>query len=402
MGLPCALAAAEKHDVVGYDPDQGVQEILRTRRYPHREAGAQELLEKTPLQVLDSVAAVVAHSEIVFVAVQTPHAPEYEGITRLSNNRADFDYSFLTQAVRDIAWEAKEQGKPIALAIISTVLPGTCRREVLPLLNPWVRLVYNPFFIAMGTTIRDYLNPEFVLIGTEDKTQTRVEEFYRALHDRPIRHMSIESAELTKVLYNCFIGLKIILANTAMEICDRLGGNCDGVMAALASASDRLTSPRYLRPGMGDGGGCHPRDNIALSWLSRSLGMHYDLFGMVMLIRERQTEYLADLAARKSDELDLPVVVLGKAFKPETGITTGSPAVLLFNILSESGVDVHQYDPEIDSGSQHSWPARAVFVIATNHESFRGFDIPRGSVVIDPWGEQSERDGVETVRVGRE
>jgi UDPglucose 6-dehydrogenase len=96
---------------------------------------------------------------------------------------------------------------------------------------------------------------------------------------------------------------------------------------------------------MGDGGGCHPRDNIALSWLARETGLSYDLFGALMECRERQTEWLADLIAayRASDWED--VEVLGKAYKPNTALTVGSPATLLANILTERGITFEHTDP---------------------------------------------------------
>lgn len=187
LGFPVALAWATKHDVVGYDTSSSAKEILNARKYPHREEGAQELLEKTTLKVVDSVADAVAHADIVFVAVQTPHKPEFEGITRMPDHRADFDYTALKMAVGCVAETAMDQRKQILLVIISTVLPGTTERELRPMLknNPFVSLAYSPMFIAMGTTVADALNPEMVLVGAEKRGHALEElrDFYAPLHN---------------------------------------------------------------------------------------------------------------------------------------------------------------------------------------------------------------------------
>src|SRR2546423_972039 len=182
----------------------------------------------------------------------------------------------------------------------------------------------------MGTTVRDFLNPEFVLIGSDRASgngtvgDSRLRGFYRTLHDRPLFETDVKTAELIKVAYNTFIGQKIVFANAMMELCHKVGADADDLAAALGLAGDRIVSPRYLRGGMGDGGPCHPRDNIALSWLSAEAGLSHDIFGDVMRARESQTEWLADLIAERAN--GLPVVGLGKAFKPESDLAAGSPA----------------------------------------------------------------------------
>src|SRR6266478_7490998 len=111
---------------------------------------------------------------------------------------------------------------------------------------------------------------------------------------------------------------------------------------------------------MGGGGGCHPRDNIALSGLARELGLSFDFFESVMIARERQTQWLAELMEAHDPRGELPMlkVILGKSFKPDTNITVGSPAVLLKNLLQERGHDVEMYDPYVDVGlAVPSYPA---------------------------------------------
>ena len=402
LGLPVALSVACHHDVVGYDVSREPAEIVDSGRYPHRELQAQAYLEQTSLRVVPSVQEVVQHAEIVFVLVQTPHHPAFEGVTRLPDDRMDFDYRYLVGAVQEVVAAAKQLDKRVVLAVMSTVLPGTMAREVKPLLSPLTPLVYNPAFPAMGTAIPDFEQPEFVLLGVDDpEAAARVRDFYQSFLSAPVVEMSVASAEATKVFYNSFISAKIGLANTWMEVCHRLGANVDDVSRALSYATARILSPKYMKGGMGDAGGCHPRDNIALSWLSRELGMGYDLFGDLMRIRERQAEWLAGLCIHHADHRRLPIVVLGKAYKSETNLTVGSCATLLCNILGETVMDTAQHDPHIDEPRTFTGPA--AFVIATDHAAFYGDRTiyPKGSVVIDPWGKMPDIEGVEVVRVGR-
>jgi UDPglucose 6-dehydrogenase len=409
LGLPVALAMSiHGHDVMGYDVDPS---RMQKESFPHREIGPNgepsiEPLLQTSTLTFGSLAEVVAHAEIIFVAVQTPHEPRYEGVTRLPDERIDFDYRWLKEAVADLSATIAEHGEDRIVIVISTVLPGTMRREILPLINDRVKLCYNPFFIAMGTTINDFLTPEFVLFGMRDpEAAAKAKELYRTFHERPFYETSIENAELIKVAYNTYITMKVCFANTLMEICHKIDGcDVDEVTGALALGTERLLSPKYLSGGMGDGGGCHPRDNIALSWLARELDLSYDWFENVMLAREEQTEWLADLVAQHHARRGFThkrVGIYGRAFKEGTNLTVGSPATLLANMLEERGFEVTLYDPYIDTdGSPFTEPA--VYLVATKHPEFAHplFEFPEGSTVLDPWRFVPEHEGVEVIPLG--
>ena len=194
--------------------------------------------------------------------------------------------------------------------------------------------------------------------------------------------------------YNTFISMKIAFANTWMDICHRIPGmDVDEVTGALALATSRIISSKYLAGGTGDGGGCHPRDNIALSWLGREVDLSYDLFESLMVARERQTQWLVKLmeAHDPCGEPRMLKIILGKSFKPNSNIPAGSPAVLLKNILQERGHDVEMYDPYVDTGLPvPNYPA-SIFVIGTKHPDFVNFNFPEGSIVIDALHSRSGR-----------
>lgn len=266
LGGPVAVAIARKFSVIGYDVDP---EKMKKRKWPELETGPdgieefQPYLDKSTLQYANHIKPLVDNTDIIFVAVQTPHQPEFDGTQRLTNKRADFDYTYLKQACEDIAPHVRPEQ---TVAIISTVLPGTMRREILPIFKGKCFVVYNPFFIAMGSVMKDFDNPEFILMGTEKEGLgvARLKNFYSDYHfiknygeGVPQIVMSYESAELTKVGYNLFISQKITYANALMEIAHKtLGCNIDDVTNALCKATDRIISPKYMNGGMVDGGAC--------------------------------------------------------------------------------------------------------------------------------------------------
>lgn len=408
LGFPCAMVLAQHHQVFGYDVDERPWDILAGLVEPMREEGLEELLNEPRhgkfVHRCDDIARVVDRSDIVFVAVQTPHEARFGGEQPMpAEERADFEYSYLVQACRDVCFAAATLEKPITLVVVSTVLPGTCNRLIRPLLNHYVQLVYSPQFIAMGTTIADFSNPEFVICGSDGGGVRMLGEVFTPVHGRNLLFTcDITTAEMIKVLYNTYISMKIVWANHLMELSHKLGADCSQVVQALSSATDRVISSKYLEGGMGDGGACHPRDLIAMSWLEQQLGASFPLFENLAYAREMQTEWLAELVRRQATLTGHQVVILGKAYKPESDLTAGSPALLLRSYLE----DLHpwQWDPVVQSSAAQMFLRDGppfVYVVATKHEEFAKFAYRTGSVVIDPFGYVYDRPGVTVIRVGR-
>jgi UDPglucose 6-dehydrogenase len=413
LGLPCAVTLARHtgRNIVAYDTNTRVFDYLEgLTHYPHREAGLDDYLgapSMTTFTMADSIADVVSGAaELVFVAVPTPHDPEYGGEQPMPDEVRDFDYTALCEVIEDIGAAAAALNREITVVVVSTVLPGTVRGELLPLVHPGVRVLYNPFFIAMGTTVHDFLNPEFVLIGHQNPDEAKpLVELYHEIHSAPVRLMNYESAELTKVAYNTFISQKITFANTLMEICDGIGADVDDVTRALRLGHQRITGPAYLSAGMGDGGACHPRDNIAMAWLAAEFNVSADPFTYVTRAREQQSKWLATkIIETRTERADgLPIVLLGKTYKPNTDLTTGSPALLLSYYLTQAGFPHEHWDPNVDSEQPPGvlYPRYpALFVITTRHPIFATWQYPIGSVVIDPFRYIDDQPSVRVFRLG--
>ncbi len=359
------------HDVLGYD----------TR-----------IVEGCKHEMTWLIEDVCTHGEIIFIAVPTPHDPLYDGKYPTSHlEPKDFDYTI----VKDVLTEVnKYTNKSQLVVLISTVLPGTIRKEFIPLCTNF-RFIYNPYLIAMGTVKEDMINPEMLIIGTEDGSRTGdaniLTEFYGTFINPKTRCEigTWDEAEAIKIFYNTFISTKIALVNMIQDVAEIRGNiNVDVVTGALERSTKRIISPVYMKSGMGDGGGCHPRDNIALRTLSPELG--YDIFDSIMKAREKQAENLAKKLESLSKEYDLPVIILGKSYKPDVEYTEGSTSILTSHYLEKNGVEF-KFDSE---------PETAIYLLA-HRGKFYDYQFPKGSVVLDVWREfKTENNDIKIIHYG--
>lgn len=378
LGMPCAEAMAMHYDVTGYDI------------YPK---------SSDKIKISDNLRGAVAGKDIVFVAVQTPHDPDYDGskpITHLPNK--DFDYTIVKDVLTQIdAWASPEQ----LVVLISTVLPGTVRRELRPCITN-ARFIYNPYLIAMGSVEWDMINPEMVIIGTEDGDETtdarELIDFYQPLMENNPRYVvgTWDEAESIKIFYNTFISTKVGLVNMIQDVAMKNGNiNVDVVTEALANSTIRIISPKYMKAGMGDAGPCHPRDNIALRWLAENLNLGYDIFDTVMHAREMQARNLAKFLKRIQIESNLPIFIMGKAYKPDVDYCDGSYSLLIGHYLDEIQAKYFYIDPLTgDEPPFTDWPVIAF--LAHNREVTYGYtggqseqefycNLTPGSIIVDPW-----------------
>jgi UDPglucose 6-dehydrogenase len=390
LGQACAEVMGETYPVVGYD-----------------------VLPRNPknFNIVETVKEAVEFGDIIFIAAPTPHDPEYDGrkpTHHLPNK--DFDYTIVKGILEDVNQYAN---RTKLVVLISTVLPGTVRRELEPVITN-ARFVYNPYLIAMGTVGWDFSNPEMVIIGTEDGFETgdakELIQFYRPMMNNEPRYVvgTWDECECIKIFYNTFISAKLSLVNMIQDVAERQGNiNVDVVTDALKNSNQRIMGPRYMKAGMGDGGACHPRDNIALRWMSENLNLGYDLFDAIMEAREIQAKNLA----KKLLEPGLPVVIIGKAYKPHVHYEDGSYSILIGNYVESLGGVVY-YDDEYTGDKPPENLGPASYLLAHDPETtFLGcLDpdpdkqeksiFPEGSVVIDPWRKCPNISGCTVVHYG--
>jgi UDPglucose 6-dehydrogenase len=356
LGMPCAEAIAKKgFDVTGYDIEPKTSEHVGIK---------------------DSIKSVIEDRDIVFVATPTPHEDGYDGSTPTSQLPVkDFNYSAVKQVLSACN---KHMTHEQTLVLISTVLPGTCRRELLPLVtNP--KLMYNPYLIAMGTVADDMVNPEMIMIGSKNGLAGKnckirselLENFYNQVCENSprVEFGTFEEVESMKLFYNTFISNKIALVNMIQDVAHRLGHvDVDTVTQALSKSTQRIVSPKYMKAGMGDGGACHPRDNIALRWLAMELELGYDLFESIMTARERQAENMA----REILKHGRNVHFTSDSYKSGTNLVDGSYSLLVqYYVTKHGGQIVHGFDN----------PAE---VIVRVHESDQ-ITADNETIIFDPW-----------------
>lgn len=376
LGLPCAEVMNETYDVVGYD-------IVPP--------------SKCLFPIVSSIKEIVNNTKIIFVAVPTPHDPEYDGSKPITNlPPKDFDYSIVQDVLKEVNLYADEAH---LIVLISTVLPGTVRAHLKPCITN-ARFIYNPYLIAMGSVKWDMVNPECLIIGTEDgsitgSAQSLIDFYSPLMKNNPTINVGTwDEAESIKIFYNTFISVKIGLVNMIQDVAEKNGNiNVDVVTNALKNATQRIIGPKYLTAGMGDSGACHPRDNIALRYLAQNLNLGYDIFHTIMESRDAQAKNLADKLIELSDKHNLPIVIHGKAYKPYVPYIDGSYSLLIGYYIEQAGVDVNYSDPLTNDYFEgkaivlmaHN-PAITYYGTGVKAESLKFyFPIEPGSVIVDPW-----------------
>ena len=397
LGLDCAEVFAQHYSVRGYDVEPRHSDTVK----------------------VCSLRESINSSDWIFVAVPTPHAEGYDGSVPSSHMPPrDFRYDIVDTVISDINRYA-DTAKRVVL--ISTVLPGTTRQRFRSQLDNHHRLIYNPYLIAMGSVKWDMVNPEMVIIGSDSDQDTQdLIDIYRPIMQNDPRYVTgtWDECEAIKIFYNTFISAKIGLVNMIQDVAMKIGNiNVDVVTDALAQSTMRIMGPKYMTAGMGDAGACHPRDNIALRWLAQEYDIGYDMFDTIMQAREQQArnlaQFLVDQACGLGVENILPVVVHGKAYKPDVPYCIGSYSTLVGFYVKELGHTVQYLDPLADDPTDviDQVTAPCVLLMAHNRAVTYGYtgavcddvfycDIPSGSIIVDPWRQMCSNDQYQVVHYG--
>ncbi len=346
LGASMAAAIASRgFDVIGVDVTSRAVELVNAGRAPVQETGLDELVaaNRQRLRATLSHEEAILESDLTFVIVPTP-----------SDEQGAFSLQYAAWAFRQIGRALARKSSYHNVVLTCTVLPGATRHGLLPILEaasgkrcgPDFGLCYSPEFIALGSVIRDFLNPDFTLVGEYDKRAgSQLETCYGAIlaNNPPCRRMSLENAELAKIALNSYVTMKITFANMLANLCERLpGGDIDVVSDALGT--DARIGRKYLTGALGYGGPCFPRDNVALGYIARALGSRAELAETT----DRMNRGLAEQVVPRLRPLiqgGRTVAVLGLAYKPFSHVVEESQGIFLANALSRGGARIVAYDP---------------------------------------------------------
>lgn len=346
LGATMAACLASKgHEVVGVDVNARVVEAIREGHAPVVEPGLADLIaaHRARLRATFDTAEAVHASDITFIVVPSP-----------SDEHGGFSLQYVQRAGRAVGRALARKAGHHVVVLRSTVLPGATEFGLRPILEVEsgkrvgvdLGLCYNPEFHAIGSIIRDFLRPEFVIIGESDPAAGEaLAALYRSVLDNepPVVRTSFVNAELAKIAVNTFVTMKIAFANMLADLCEQLpGGDVDAVTQAVGL--DPRIGRRYLSGGLAYGGPCFPRDNLALSFLARQLGVQDGLPESTEGHNRRRGRDLAErIAAQLAPRTK--VAILGVAFKPGTTIVEVSPGLELARELAARGHEPIVYDP---------------------------------------------------------
>ena len=346
LGAPlAALLAAKGFHVIGVDVNEALVASVNDGRAPVQEPQLQHYLDlgRGRLMATGNFTEAVFASSVTFIVVPTP-----------SDGRGVFSNRYVLDAVERIGQALRKKSDYHVVNITSTVMPGSCDGPIAGALQHSsdrtvgadVGLCYNPEFIALGRAVQDMLRPDFILLGESNARagDAIVEIFGKTCeNDPPIKRMSLVNAELAKIAVNTFVTTKITYANMLADICDRIpGADVDVVTAAVGS--DSRIGTKYLRGGLGYGGPCFPRDNVAFIRMAEELGARADLAAATNSINAYQLERLAG-AVQSRVAPGGTVGVLGLSYKPDTAVIEASQSMQLAQLLAERGYRVHVFDP---------------------------------------------------------
>jgi UDPglucose 6-dehydrogenase len=371
------------HTVVGVDVNPRYVTAINQGRAPVKEPGLAEMIEKNRarLSATMSYDEAIAATEATFIIVPTPSA---------AGGR--FSLRYVLEAAEKIGAALRNKPEFHLVVLSSTVMPGSVDAELAPALESAsgktcgrdFGLCYNPEFIALGSVIRDLLNPDMILIGESDSRSGDIlQSLYEHLcesHPR-INRMNCVNAELAKLSVNTFVTTKISYANMLAQVCETLpGADVDVVTAAIGC--DGRIGRKYLRGALGYGGPCFPRDNVAFAALARENGVPALLAEATDQLNRNQVPRLREIVLARLPEHGT-AGILGLSYKPDTEVVEESQGLVLAQRLLEDGVRVVVYDPAAMESARPQLGAGVVFAESAS-ECVRQADV---LAIMTPWPE---------------
>ena len=343
-----ACLARAGYSVWGVDNNEPYVRQLQTEGPNFFETGLSSLLTDVSgkVKLTTNVFEAVAQTDVTFIIVPTP-----------SETGGSFSNRFLLQVIEAMAPALKEKKTRHIVNVVSTVSPGACEGALIPFLEEKTGrkvgtdcgFAYNPEFIAIGSVLRDFLHPDLVLIGQSDEqTGSVLQEIYEKVCDnRPcFARTTLINAEIAKLSINCYCTMKISFANNISSLCDSLPGADPSRICEIIGKDTRIGG-KYIKPGLGFGGPCFPRDNEAFIDTVKRHGGNAALQEAVVAINQNQTRRAIEKIRKAVREYGGKVALIGLAYKPGTYLIERSQAFEIATELSEDPTlaEVRVFDP---------------------------------------------------------
>jgi len=409
LGLCSAACFASKgHKIIGVDIDKNKVDLINRGENPVQETGLSELIKKCgkTLRATSNYREAILNSQVTFIVVATP-----------SEADGSFSNEQLEEALKQIGGVLKEKDEYHLVVITSTVMPGTTEHVGKFILEEGsgkkcgrdFGLAYNPEFIALGSVIHDFLNPDFILIGEMNKRDgDTLEEIYRNVcsNSPKFARMNTVNAEIAKISLNCYITTKITYANSLAAICERVHGANAQIITSSIGMDSRIGG-KYLKPGLGYGGPCFPRDNVAFAAFARKVGEKAKLAEMVDEVNRDQIRRIEEIVKGLIRNLnktkdEIIVGILGLSYKPNTPIIEDSQAIDIVELLINEGYKITVYDPQsLDAArgvfgdavryaqsSQTCAEEADILLVTTPWDEFKDIDFSRADKeisILDCW-----------------
>ncbi len=340
--VSAACLATSGHEVTGIDVDRTKVDMINSGKSPIVEPGLSDLLQSAARAgKLSATADNPPQADISVVCVGTP-----------SNENGSLNYTHVLKVAEQIGDFLRAWSSYHVVNIRSTVLPGTVEKMIVPILEEHsgkragadFGVAMNPEFMREGSSIEDYRNPAFTLIGEFDqRSGDRVELMYGELI-APVIRTKIKVAEMLKYACNAFHAMKVAFANEIGNICKKMNIDSHKVMDILCKDKKLNISPYYLKPGFAFGGSCLPKDLRAIAYKAKEMDLETPVLSSILKSNRKQIDVAFDLVRRNGAK---KVGFLGLSFKPDTDDLRESPVVDLVERLIGKGYSVSIFDKEV-------------------------------------------------------
>lgn len=389
LGLCSAACFASKgHHVIGVDSNSRHVDALREGRCPIDETGLPALLAQCGhnMEFTTDYGYAVHNSDITLITVPTP-----------SNSDGRFSNACVEAVLDRIAPALRAKATFHIVGVVSTVMPGTSERIFKPRLESLTGkvcgrdfgLLYNPEFVALGSVIHDFLHPDLLLIGASDERsgQTGRDLYSSVVESQPYHAvMNLTNAEITKLSLNCYVTMKISFANELAAICERIPG-ADVDVVTTAIGADARVGRKYLKGGLGFGGPCFPRDNLAFQRCAEDAGTRAHLSPRVVEVNREIVNRLLGMVDAHALS-GSTIALLGLSYKPGTHIVEESQPVMLARRLLDAGYVVRMHDPKALGSVSEALGGRGVYCDCP-YDAVAGASV---AVMLTPWAEFSRLD----------